>query len=128
VFGYELFLACLCGINQLPRRALGRIPQPETKFLQSIAKYLLEVGIEPRAERLPRQRQGQIPFGMKMRGGQLTVHVGEHAIVLKLLQMRAEGKSHSDLVDWLNANGIRTKNGGKWDRPTVFKILKRNLE
>jgi len=29
------------------------------------------------------------------------------------------------MAEWLNGNGIKTKNiAGKWDRPTVYKILK----
>jgi hypothetical protein len=41
---------------------------------------------------------------------------------------RADGESFGDLVDWLNGSGVKTKNGaGKWDRPPVYKILKRRL-
>jgi hypothetical protein len=62
---------------------------------------------------------------MKMQKGLLVPHLGEKTVIEKLRQLRAEGKTYGDLVDWLNANGIRTKNGGNWDRPTAYKILKR---
>jgi len=92
----------------------------------TIAKYLLEVGIEPRAERLPRQRRGQIPFGMKLRKGQLVPHKGEQLVNAKLAEMREGGASFRQFVNWLNDKGIKTKNRAKrWDRPTVYKILKR---
>lgn len=33
--------------------------------------------------------------------------------------------SYGKIANWLNENGIKTKNGAKWDRPTVYKVLKR---
>lgn len=60
-----------------------------------------------------------------MRAGQLVAHLGEQAIIERLRHLRGDGKSYGDLVDWLNANGVRAKNRGRWDTPTVYKILKR---
>jgi transposase len=90
----------------------------------TVAKHILEFGISLREGYLPRQRRGQIPFGMKMRNGQLVPHLGEQATISKLRELRAAGKSYKALVDWLKAEGVRSKNGGQWDRPTVYKILK----
>jgi hypothetical protein len=59
----------------------------------------------------------------------LVEHLGEQKTIVKMAARRAEGASFGDLVDWLNENGVKTKNGvGKWNRPTVYKILKRYLE
>lgn len=55
----------------------------------------------------------------------ISPHLGEVKTIEKLRQMRAEGKSHGGLGDWLNVTSIRSKNGGRWDRPTVYKMLKR---
>lgn len=106
-------------------KSIKQIAREERCAPSTVAKYLLEFGIEPRPDRLPRQRRGQIPFGMKMRNGLLVPHLAEQATIEKLRQLRSEGKPYGDLVDWLNTNGIRSKNGGRWDRPTVYKILKR---
>ena len=56
-------------------------------------------------------------------------HHGEQKIIAELAAKRAEGESYGHLADWLNENGVKTKNcADKWDRPTVYKILKRHLE
>lgn len=61
---------------------------------------------------------------MKLRHGRLALHIGEQAVLQKLAVLRVAGKTYGQLVAWLKANAIRTKNGGQWDRPTVYKILK----
>lgn len=107
-------------------KSIKQIAREQRCASSTVAKYLLESGIEPRPDGLPRERRGQIPFGMKMRDEQLVPHLGEQATIAKLKELRCQGKSFGDLVDWLNASGVRSKNGGRWDRPTIYKILKRS--
>jgi hypothetical protein len=57
--------------------------------------------------------------------GQLLPHKSEQGVIAKLRDLRQAGMSYGKLAHWLNENGVKTKNGAKWDRPTVFKILKR---
>ncbi len=107
-------------------KSIARIAHEQLCAKSTVSKYLLEFEIERRTEHLPSQRRGQIPFGMRLRKGQLMPHHGEQAVIIKLQGMRNQGKSFADLVSWHCSKGIRTKNGGKWDRPTVYKILKRS--
>ena len=93
----------------------------------TVSTYLYEHGIEFREGHTPGERRGQIPFGMKLLNGKLVHHLGEQAIIKEIQMLRLHGKSFGDLVDWLNSNDIRSKNGGRWDRPTVYKILKRHV-
>jgi hypothetical protein len=73
--------------------------------------------------------QGQVPYGWRLLKGRLVKHLREQKIIAEMAVRRADGASFGDLVDWLNGNGVKTKNGaGNWDRPTVYKILKRSLE
>ena len=75
----------------------------------------------------PRLR-GQVPYGWRLVKGKLVEHQGEQNIITQMAARRADGASYGGLVDWLNGDGVKTKNGvGKWDRPTVYKILKRRL-
>lgn len=92
----------------------------------TVSKYLLEHDIPIRTEEVPGQRRGQTAFGEKVRNGKIVPHFGELSLLAELQELRASGMSYGDLVTWLNASGVKTKNGGKWDRPTVYKILKRN--
>jgi len=91
----------------------------------TVAKYLLEFGLPPRSEGLPHHPKGNAPYGARIIKGVLIPHKGEQEVVGQLLAMRAAGKSYGDIVGWLNENGVKTKQGGKWDRPTVYKIVQR---
>lgn len=92
----------------------------------TVAKYLLEFGMPPRSTGLRDYPRGNAPYGARVVGGKLVVHKGEQAIIIQLNEMRSQGASYGDLVAWLNSEQVRTKNDAKkWDRPTVYKILKR---
>ncbi|MGE0171174.1 MAG: recombinase family protein [Oligoflexales bacterium] len=94
----------------------------------TVSKYLADHEIEIRTGDTPGQRKGQTGFGEKVRNGKVVPHLGELALLDKLQEMRDRGVSYGELVTWLNQNGIKTKNGlAKWDRPTIYKILQRNV-
>lgn len=94
----------------------------------TVGEYLAEFGIETRVTPLSDQCRGQVPYGSRMANGHLVPHLGEQAVIRELLEKRAAGESYGDLVSWLNERGTKTKNGGKWDRPTVYKIIQRALQ
>ncbi|MCX6126568.1 MAG: recombinase family protein [Proteobacteria bacterium] len=75
-----------------------------------------------------RPLRGQVPFGWRNVGGQLKPHREEQKTLDELWRLRQSGKSYGELVEWLTAKGARTKNGGRWDRPTIFYIIKRLQE
>lgn len=80
-----------------------------------------------REDELPGQVKGQVAYGEKIRNGKIVPHLGELRIVGELVSMRKQGLSYGKLVKWLNQNEVPTKNRSKvWDRPTVYKILKRH--
>ena len=72
--------------------------------------------------------QGQVPYGWRLLKGRLVKHLREQKNIAEMAAKRTDGASYGDLVDWLNENEMKTKNGArKWDRPTVYKILKLRL-
>jgi site-specific DNA recombinase len=57
--------------------------------------------------------------------GQMTVNEEEAAIVRKMLKLFLATQSSSQVVKWLNAEGIKTARGGNhWSRKTVSDILR----
>lgn len=95
----------------------------------TITQALLEFDIPLRNYIPTHFKRGQIAFGEKVRDGKVAPHKGELKIISELLAMRAQGATYGTLTKWLNEQGIKTKNGANlWDRPTVYKIIKRHCE
>jgi len=93
----------------------------------TVSAHLTEFEIG-RDENMRHGSKGQLGFGERMVKGRIIPHKGEKAIISEMAAMRADGASYGKIAGWLNQQGIRTKNRVKgWDRPTVYKILKRNL-
>ncbi len=70
---------------------------------------------------------GQVPFGFRLQKGRLVVHRKEQSVIAHIVTLRGEGLSFGKIADHLNSNGVPTKNKSKgWDRPTIYKIVKRN--
>jgi hypothetical protein len=67
---------------------------------------------------------GQVPYGWKLRNGQLVEHRGEQDAISIMAELRTEGKSLREICDALGAAGVRTKRGGSWKPTSVMKILK----
>jgi hypothetical protein len=107
-------------------RSTKQIAREQGCAASTVSNYLYEFGFPPRTTGLPHQRKGQIPYGSRMVKGRLVEHKGEQAVIAELTRLRSAGKSFGDLVAWLDINQIRTKSKhAKWDRPTVYQILKR---
>jgi Recombinase len=90
----------------------------------TVSESLMEFGIDRRPERPAHYRRGQVPYGFKVAKGGIVPHLQEQRTISDLRVRREQGASYGDLADWLNGEGVKTKNKAKcWDRPTVYKIL-----
>lgn len=107
---------------------MGQIGREQGCSRSMVSHYLIEHEIPVREDRLPSIPVGQLAFGEKIRGGQIVSHLGERAIIRELIVMRGQGRSYGELVKWLNARKIPSKNGRPWARTTVLKILRRASE
>ncbi len=64
------------------------------------------------------------PYGYRTDGkGRLVVHEAEAETVRRIFRMRGEGRTLQQIADWLNAEGVPTRRGGKWHPGTVRYIL-----
>jgi transposase-like protein len=92
----------------------------------TIVKFLLDFGIELRRDGLPHYRKSQLAYGEKIYGGRIVPHLSEVRIIEQFLALRNEGRSYAKLAHWANNQGILTKNRTRrWDRRTIFEILRR---
>ena len=52
-------------------------------------------------------------------------HLAEQEALQQMVFLRNSGSSYGEITAWLNQSGIKTKNrANRWERPTVYKILK----
>ncbi|WP_409480272.1 recombinase family protein [Pseudobdellovibrio sp. HCB154] len=59
--------------------------------------------------------------------GKIVPHKTELKVIQKILKLHSSGATYSAVADWLNDRNVPTKNGAEgWQRPTVFKIIKKN--
>ena len=88
----------------------------------AIKEQIRELGLErsPDAKVLT----GQVPFGWKLRNGQLVEHKGELEAVAMMRSLQAEGRSLRQICAALDTAGIKTKRGRAWKPASVMKILK----
>ena len=73
-----------------------------------------------------KSKSSQTPFGWVSTHGRLTQHPKEWKWVRIIFSLRADGKSLSEVVDYLNQHAVPTKNGGKWHRKTISQIIQFN--
>ena len=110
------------------QKSLAQIARELGCVRSTVAKHLLEAGIEPRQEGLPHHRKGQLAYGEKLRNGQVVPHLGEVSAIQQLAALRGKGLSYEKLAVWANQERIPTKNRtGRWDRRTIFEILRRGI-
>ena len=67
---------------------------------------------------------GAVPFGFDNGNGQLTPNTDEMETAQDIISLKQGGKSYLHISDHLNAQGIASKNGGKWYPKTVLGVLR----
>jgi DNA invertase Pin-like site-specific DNA recombinase len=70
---------------------------------------------------------GQVPYGLRRVGDRLEPDPREQAIIARIIEAHRNGKSLRVIARELEAEGVATKQGGKWTAGTVHSILANNL-
>ena len=73
------------------------------------------------------QKYAPVPFGYSEIEGRLEVVEAEAQIVAEINCMRFEGSSMQAIANYLNEQGIKGKQGGKWYASSVRCILQRKV-
>lgn len=63
-------------------------------------------------------------LGYRYRGGELIVCEQEAAIVRRIFREYLAGKGGNAIAAGLNADGIPTRNGNRWIRPSIMRVLR----
>jgi site-specific DNA recombinase len=84
---------------------------------------------ERTAEALTRLRDegrvyGPIPYGYERQGDLLVANHNEQQVVNQINDMRASALSYSKIADWLNAESIPAKRGGRWSPMAVRSVFR----
>ncbi|MFO7548078.1 MAG: recombinase family protein [Acidimicrobiia bacterium] len=61
-------------------------------------------------------------YGWRAEGGELVPDPAEQAVVERIRALRADGASLRDIAGVLNAEGVRSKRGGRWHPATVARV------
>ena len=64
-------------------------------------------------------------IGFDRDGSRLVPNAGEQALIGRMAGLRAEGQSFGLIAATLNAEGVPTKRGGRWQPSTVMRVLGR---
>lgn len=91
-----------------------------------VRRLLREAGIEPEPKRRTLDLTGQTPFGWKRDRDRLVPHVAEQRIITRMEEARRNGLSLHGIARAFIAEGVGTKNGGRWHAKSVSQILKCN--
>jgi len=73
------------------------------------------------------ERLGAPALGFRVENKEAIVDDEEIGTYNYILELRSQGLSLQEIVDRLDAEGRRTKRGGRWYRKTVANILKRSV-
>jgi site-specific DNA recombinase len=71
---------------------------------------------------------GWVPYGYRVENGAVIPVPEEAAVVERIFLLKADGKSIREIVELLNADGAKTRNGKPWTASTVWGILKSREE
>jgi DNA invertase Pin-like site-specific DNA recombinase len=110
-----------------PKSAAGRLC---LNMLMSVTQWEREaIGERTKAAMAHRQACGQHvgspAFGYEMISGELKKKICESEIVALIQQLKSEGLKLQAIADELNAQGIQTKRGCKWQGTQVKRVLAR---
>lgn len=62
-------------------------------------------------------------YGFRAEGGELVRDPAEHAVVERMLSLRAAGSSLNHIASVLNAEGVPTKRSGRWTASSVSRVV-----
>ena len=65
-----------------------------------------------------------LPYGYEAAQGQVVVVVAQTAVVRRIFEWRAEGRSLRRMAKELNATGVPTQHGRKWHPSVVWEIYR----
>ncbi len=72
----------------------------------------------------------EVPYGMKV--GKDSMHLVENPqekeALIFMLEMLVADKPFSEVAEWVNDKGFRTRAGAKWTQLDIFKLLPRLVE
>jgi hypothetical protein len=94
----------------------------------TVSKYLTLHGIAIRSQdEWLSLNKGQLAWGEKRLRGMVQRNQSEMRVVDIIARLRKHGYSYRKIGAWLDAKGIKTKNGYRsWKATTVMKIFKRH--
>jgi len=86
-----------------------------------VVKHLKLLGMYQKGRRSIKQ----VPYGMCLKAGKLIEHPQQQKIIQLIINLENSGFNNEKIALALNAQGLRSKNGVKWQRWTVKNILDR---
>lgn len=98
-------------------------------ILITFAQYEREVITERVRDKMAASRKkgkwvgGSVPMGYKVENRHLVIVPGEAEVIKKIFQRYIEVQSPKLIAMELNEQGVKTKQGKKWDTPHISRIL-----
>jgi len=100
-------------------------------IIQRVSIYNMEITRARNRAKLRKRRfksSRYCPYGWKPskeRDGTIVREPKERAVVDMIVMYYKQGKKRQQIADLLVKNGVRTRNGGKWDHTQISRILAR---
>lgn len=91
----------------------------------TVIKYLDKAKIPIRAEE---HRLGRAGYGLRKLNGRFVANQKELELLSKIKMLKNQGLNFQQIADVLQGLDLPTKNGGKWSRGIIHKILKRSFK
>lgn len=80
-----------------------------------------------RHKKASRKAYNHAPLGFERIGNDLVPVEGEMAVVDRIRNLREKGYTLQKIADFLNLEGVSTKNGGKWYASTIKNICENSI-
>ena len=109
---------------------------PMGRFVFSIFNSLYQLELEQISDRTKdtlriKKENGKVygttPYGFDRVGDDLVENKKEKRLIKKMDTLRDKGFSYGRISYYLTKNRHKTKNGGKWTRQNVYKVMKNHI-
>ena len=109
---------------------------PMGRFVFSIFNSLYQLELEQISDRTKdtlriKKENGKVygttPYGFDRVGDDLVENKKEKRLIKKMKTLRDKGFSYGRISYYLTKNRHKTKNGGKWTRQNVYKVMKNHI-